>query len=46
MSLDIKNRLLNFADDNIISAVENIIESLISSLEQDSQAAFDWFKIN
>ena len=41
-----QNRLLNFADDNIISAVENIIENLISSLEQDSQAAFDWFKIN
>ena len=37
---------LNFADVNTISAAENIIEKLISTLEQDSQAAIAWFKIN
>ena len=41
-----KTGLLNFADDNTISAAENTIEKLISTLEQDSQAAIDWFKIN
>ena len=38
--------MLNFADDNTISAAENTIEKLISTLEQDSQAAINWFKIN
>ena len=38
--------MLNFADDNTISAAENTIEKLISTLEEDSQAAIDWFKIN
>ena len=38
--------MLKFADDNTISAAENTIENLISTLEQDSQAAIDWFKIN
>ena len=37
---------LNFADDNTISAAANSIENLISTLEQGSQAAIDWFKIN
>ena len=41
-----KTGLLNFADDNTISAAENTIEKLISTLEPDSQAAIDWFKIN
>ena len=41
-----KTDLLNFADDNTISAAENTIEKLISTLEQDSQSAIDWFKIN
>ena len=41
-----KADLLNIADDNTISAAENTIEKLISTLEQDSQAAIDWFKIN
>ena len=41
-----KTDLLNFADDNTISAAENTIDKLISTLEQDSQAAIDWFKIN
>ena len=36
----------NFVDDNTISTAENTIEKLISTLEQDSQAAIDWFKIN
>ena len=38
--------MINFADDNTINAAENTIEKLISILEQDSQAAIDWFKIN
>ena len=36
--------LLNFADDNTISAAENTLEKLISTL--DSQTANDWLKIN
>ena len=36
-----KADLLNFADDYTISAAENSIEKLISTLEQDSQAAID-----
>ena len=38
--------LFNFTDDNTISTAENTIEKLISTLEQDSQAAIDWFKVN
>ena len=38
--------MLSFADNNTISAAENTIENLIFTLEQDSQAAIDWFKIN
>ena len=38
--------MLNFADDNIISAAENTIEKLISTLEQDSETAIDLLKIN
>ena len=41
-----KTDLLNFADDNTIRAAENIMEKLISTLEQDSQTAIDWFKTN
>ena len=41
-----KADLLNFTDDNTISAAENTMEKLISTLEQDSQAATDSFKIN
>ena len=37
--------MLNFAGDNIISAAENTIEKLISTLEQDGQVGADWFKI-
>ena len=37
---------LNFSDFNTISTAENTIEKLISSLEQNSQAAIAWFKIN
>ena len=37
--------MLNFADDNTISAAENTIEKLISTLEQESQVAVYWFKI-
>ena len=38
--------LFNFTDDNTISTAANTIEKLISTLEQDSQAAIDWFKVN
>ena len=38
--------LINFAHDNFIRAAENTIERLISTLEQDSQAAIDQFKTN
>ena len=41
-----KTDLLNFADDNTISAAENTTEKLISTLEQDSQADIDWLRIN
>ena len=41
-----KTDLLNFADDNTTSADENTIEKLISTLEQNSVDAIDWFKIN
>ena len=41
-----KTDLLNFGNDNTISAAENTIEKLIFPLEQDSQAAIDWFKIS
>ena len=41
-----KTDLLSFADDNTIRASENTIEKFISTLEQDSQVAIDWFKIN
>ena len=40
------SELLNFADDNTISAAENTIEELISTLEKESQAATDWFVSN
>ena len=40
------SELLNFADDNTISAAENTIEELISTLEKESQAAIDWFVSN
>ena len=39
-----KTDLLNVANDNNISATENTIEKLISTLEQDSQAAIIWIK--
>ena len=38
--------LLNFADDNTISAAENTIEELINTLGKESQAAIDWFVSN
>ena len=37
---------LNFADDNTISAAEKTIKNLISTLEEESQAAIEWFKMN
>ena len=36
--------LLNFADDNTISAAKRTIENLISRLETQSQAVIEWFK--
>ena len=41
-----KTDLLNFADDNTISAAEKTIENLISTLEEESQAVIEWFKMN
>ena len=41
-----KTDLLNFADDNTISAAEKTIENLISVLERQSQDAIEWFKVN
>ena len=38
--------MLNFVDDNTISAAENTIKKLIFTLEQNCQAATDWFRIN
>ena len=38
--------MLNFTDDSAICSAENTIETLISTLEQDNQAAIDWFKVN
>ena len=38
--------LLNFADDNTISATERTIENLISTLETESQTAIKWFTLN
>ena len=40
------SELLNFADANTISAAENTIEELISTLEKESQAVTDWFVSN
>ena len=40
------SELLNFADDNTISAAANTNEELISTLEKESQAAIDWFVSN
>ena len=40
------SELLNFADDNTISAAANTIAELISTLEKESQAAIDWFVSN
>ena len=40
------SKLLNFADDNTISAAESAIEVLISTLEKERQVAIDWFVSN
>ena len=40
-----KTDLLNFADDNNISAAERTIEDLMSALETESQATIEWFKL-
>ena len=39
-----KTDLLNFVDDNTITAAERTIENLISKLETGSQVAIEWFK--
>ena len=41
-----KTDLLNLADDNTITAAERTIENLISTLETESQATIEWFKLN
>ena len=40
------SELLNFADDNTISAAENTIEELLSTLEKERQIAIDQFVSN
>ena len=40
------SELLNFADDNTISAAENTIEETIKTLEKESQSPIDWFVSN
>ena len=40
------SELLNFADNNTISAAEKTFEELISTLEKESQAAIHWFVSN
>ena len=41
-----KTDLLNFSDDNTISAAGKTIEDLIYTLETESQKAIEWFKLN
>ena len=41
-----KTELLSFADDNTITAAERTIENLLSTLETESQATIEWFKLN
>ena len=41
-----KTDLLNFADDNTITAAERTIGKLISALESQSQATIEGFKLN
>ena len=38
--------MLNFIDGNTIIAAERTIENPISTLETESQAAIEWFKLN
>ena len=41
-----KTDLLNCADDNTITATERTTESPLSTLETESQAAIEWFRLN
>ena len=41
-----KTDRLNFVDDSTMTAAEITIENLISTLEVESQAAIQWFKLN
>ena len=41
-----KADLLNFSDDNTLSAACKTIENLIYTLETESQKAIEWFKLN
>ena len=38
--------MLSFTDDNTINGAERTIENLISTLEIESQATIEWFKLN
>ena len=42
---DYKNKPVKFSDDNTIIAAETTIENLISTLETESQATIEWFKL-
>ena len=41
-----KTDLLNFADDNAIATAERTIENILSTLETESQATIELFKLN
>ena len=41
-----KSDLYNFADDNIITATSKKLEDLLSTLEQESESAIGWFRLN
>ena len=43
---ELQKHLLNFADDNTITTAERTIEKLISTLETQSQATIEGFKLN
>ena len=42
----LQKQILNFTDDNTITAAERTIENLVSTIETESQAAIEWFKLN
>ena len=43
---ELQKHLLNFAEDHTITTAERTIEKLISTLETQSQATIEGFKLN